>query len=90
MTEWKYIKTIDDLPTEYEEYLVVLRETNEALECSCKDYVTVATFEPDQKLWRLDDNWYLNPLLTLDGKDRNVRCISHWMWLPEIPEEVKV
>ncbi len=87
MNDWKYIKTVDDLPTEDEEYLVVFRETNEVLEFDCKDFVTVATFECDQKLWRIDDNWYLNPLLTLGCKDRNVRCISHWMKMPEMPEE---
>ena len=87
MEDWKYIKTVNDLPTEDDEYLVVVRESDEALTYGCVDFVTVSTFECDQKLWSLGDNWYINPLLTLGCKDRSVRHISHWTKMPGIPKE---
>lgn len=86
MAEWKCIKTIDDLPAKDDEYLVVFRDTDEAHEFDCKDFVTTAEFEADQKLWRLSENWYLNPLAALNCSNGSIRYISHWMELPEIPE----
>lgn len=87
MKEWKYIKTIDDLPTEDGEYIVVFRHTAEEHEFGCNDFVTTADFEWDQKLWRLSDNWYINPLVTLNNQNCKVRYISHWMEQPDMPEE---
>ena len=88
MNDWKYIKTIDDLPKEEDEYLVVFRDTDEAHQFGCIDYVTVATFECDQKLWRFSDNWYLNPFVALNCNDRSARYISHWMKMPKMPEDL--
>lgn len=87
MAEWKEIKTADDLPTEYGTYIVVFRDTDEAHQFNCIDYVTAAEFECDQKLWQLGDNWYLNPFIAFGCNKGSVRYISHWMNMPEMPEE---
>lgn len=87
MTEWKYIKTVDDLPIEWEEYIVFVRVEEEAKMMDIKDFVTTAEYDPEQKLWRINDNWYINPLLPLISENRDVKIITHWMKMPDVPKE---
>ena len=87
MNDWKYIRTIDDLPIEDGEYIVMFCDTDEAKQFGGTDFVTVAEFEYDQKLWRIGENWYLNPLVALDCNNKSIQRISHWMEMPNIPKE---
>lgn len=85
MAEWKHIKTMGDLPAESEEYIVFMRVEEEARIMGAKDFVTTAEYDCEQELWRISDNWYINPLLAL--MDRDVQKITHWMKMPDAPTE---
>ena len=87
MNEWREIKTMGDLPAEDDEYIVFVRVEEEAKLMGAKDFVTVAEYDCEQELWRLDNNWYINPLLPMMNESRDAKRITHWMKMPEMPEE---
>ena len=86
MAEWKEIKTMGDLPAEDDEYIVFVRVEEEAKLVNINDFVTTADYDCEQELWRLGDNWYINPLLNMMNESRDAKRITHWMKMPDGPE----
>lgn len=50
--------------------------------------VTVADYNSEQKIWSLDNGEVINALITPENIHPKASYISHWMPLPEPPEEV--
>ena len=76
--EWKryIVRAVLNLPSIFEEEREV-------------EIVTTALYDHKQKIWRLDDYMDINALYDNDGNPISKDFVSHWMTLPEPPDEME-
>ena len=91
MMEWKEIKSVEDLPHENGEHIVVLHLIQDFFgEPDEKEKVVSAYFYYEQKIWEITPYVTLNALLPIyDLFDTcTTDYVSHWSEMPEPPKEV--
>lgn len=94
-----WVSVNDKLPKQekenYSEYLVVVvrsywpTSSYDPIDSPYEEeYTTVAMYDSVQKLWHLErSEVVLNALLTVDDAPVNGEYITHWMPLPEPPDD---